>query len=217
MISPVVSPARSNHRTCRACCSCNRDLLGFRGALCAGDRASTLDPARIALIRGLIPAELPDGDRAAQLHILGTRGFVPDPASTLHTDRIFVREFVLPVHIGAYAREHGTPQRVRFDVDAWVAHATGPARDLCHQDLRDVVSYDLISDSIRLLVDSGHVELAETLAEQIAATLLAHPRIVKVRVRLEKLETGAGIAGVELERTRETMRAAAAEPMMARF
>src|SRR5262249_47950530 len=70
------------------------------------------------------------------------------------------------------------------------------------QDMRDVFSYDIISDGIRLLVAAGHVPLVETLAERIAAMALAHPRVVKVTVKLEKLETGSGIVGVVIERTR---------------
>ena len=181
------------------------DLLGFRGALCNGGRAGTLDPERVALVRGLIPREAPPGDAVAQLHILGTRGFAPDPDDLARTDRIFVHDLVLPVHIGAYAREHGAPQRVRFAVDAWVTRPFRPA-----QDLRDIVSYDLIADGIRLLVDAGHVELVETLAEQVATLLLGHSRVVRVRVRLEKLETGSGIVGVAIERTRDSMRAGVA-------
>lgn len=181
------------------------DLLGFRGALCAAGRAGPLDPARVALVRGLIPREAPASGTVAQLHILGTRGFAPDPDDLARTDQIFVRDFTLPVRIGAYAREHGAPQPVRFSVDAWVSRPARPA-----QDLRDVVSYDLITDGIRLLVDAGHIELVETLAEQVAALLLAHARVARVRVRLEKLETGSGIVGVEIERTRDTVRAATA-------
>ena len=181
------------------------DLLGFRGALCAAGRAGPLDPARVALVRGLIPREAPADGAVGQLHILGTRGFAPDPDDLAHTDRIFVHNLTLSVRIGAYAREHGAPQPVRFSVDAWVARPSRPA-----QDLRDVVSYDLIADGIRLLVDAGHVELVETLAEQIAALLLAHARVARVRVRLEKMETGSGIVGVAIERTRDTMRSATA-------
>ncbi len=181
------------------------DLLGFRSALCAEGRAGPLDPARVALVRGLIPREAPPDGAVAQLHILGTRGFAPDPDDLAHTDRIFVHDLTLPVRIGAYAREHGAPQPVRFSVDAWVVRPSRPA-----QDLRDVVSYDLITDGIRLLVDAGHVELVETLAEQVAALLLANPRVARVRVRLEKLETGFGIVGVSIERTRDTMRSATA-------
>lgn len=180
------------------------DLLGFRGALCAGGRAGPLDPGRVALVRGLIPREMPPDGAGASLHILATRGFAPDPDDPAHADRIFVHDLTLPVHIGAYAREHGAPQPVRFAVDAWVARSARPA-----QDLRDIVSYDLIADGIRLLADAGHVELVETLAEQVAALLLAHARVVRVRVCLEKLETGSGVVGVAIERTRDTMRAAA--------
>ena len=168
------------------------DLLGFRGALCAAGRAGPIDRSRVALVRGLIPREARVAEAVRQPELAGT-------------DRIFVHDLVLPVEIGAYAREHGAPQPVRFSVDAWVAGPMRPA-----QDLRDVVSYDLISDGIRLLVDAGHVELVETLAEQIASLLLAHPRITRVRVRLEKLETGSGIVGVEIERACEAMRAASA-------
>jgi (5-formylfuran-3-yl)methyl phosphate synthase len=184
------------------------DVLGFRGALCEGGRRDgSLDPARVALVRGLIPREAPAGGGVTQLHILGTRGFAPDPDDVSQTDRIFVHDLVLPVHIGAYAREHGAAQPVRFAVDAWVARPGRPV-----QDLRDVVSYDLIADGIRLLADSGHVELVETLAEQVAALLLAHRRVVRVRVRLEKLETGSGVVGVAIERTRDTMRVGAVSP-----
>ena len=49
------------------------------------------------------------------------------------------------------------------------------------------------------------MELVETLAEQIATLLLAHPRVTCVRVRLEKLETGSGIVGVEIERARSSV------------
>lgn len=183
------------------------DLLGFRGALCAEGRAGPLDPACVALVRALIPRETSEGGIVAQLHILGARGFVPDLDDQARTDRIFVHDLTLPVRIGAYAREHGAPQRVRFAVDAWVTRPARPA-----QDLRDIVSYDLIADGIRLLVDAGHVELVETLAEQVAALVLAHPRVVRVRARLEKLETGSGIVGVAIERTRDTVRAGTALP-----
>jgi dihydroneopterin aldolase len=47
------------------------------------------------------------------------------------------------------------------------------------------------------------VPLVETLAERIAAMLLAYPRVVKVRVQVEKLDVGPHLVGVSIERTRE--------------
>jgi (5-formylfuran-3-yl)methyl phosphate synthase len=71
-----------------------------------------------------------------------------------------------------------------------------------------VVSYDLIMDGIRAIVAEGHVELAETLAEQVAALVLRNPRVMRVFVRAEKLEIGPGGVGVEIERTRDVKNSA---------
>ncbi len=174
------------------------DVLGFRGALCgAGGRTAGLDASALQAIRGLIPPEAAAGP-AVDYRLLAARFYAQDAAfDPSRTDRIFVHDLVLPVHIGAYAREHGAPQRVRFCIDAAVARVTRPTRDM-----RDVFSYDIISDGIRMLVDAGHIALVETLAERIAAMLLEHPRVMKVSVRLEKLDTGSGVVGVAIERTR---------------
>ena len=103
-----------------------------------------------------------------------------------------MRDFVLPMHIGTYARERGETQNVRFSVDVGVARPS----DAPHG-MHDVLSYDVITDSIRMIAARGHVSLVETLAEQIAAAVLAHPRAAHVTVRVEKLETGSGSVGIE--------------------
>jgi len=166
------------------------DFLSFRRALTiAGERSSPLSAEAIARIRSLIPAAVAD----IRTPRVATDTFQHKPGPP--PDRIFVRDFVLPVHIGAYSFEHGHPQKVRFDVAAEVPRPPrGP------EDLRSVVSYDLIMDGIRAVVGRGHVELAETLAEEIAAQILADPRILSVTVRIEKLELGAGAVGVEIMR-----------------
>ncbi len=60
------------------------------------------------------------------------------------------------------------------------------------EDMRHIFSYDIIMDGIRTIVARGHVELSETLAEQVAAHVLEDPRVVRVTVRVQKLELGAG-------------------------
>jgi (5-formylfuran-3-yl)methyl phosphate synthase len=118
----------------------------------------------------------------------------PDNAAS---DLIFVHDFVLPVRIGAFDREHDAPQQVRFNIDARVARpGSVPER------LPEVFSYDLITDGIRAIVAQGHIHLVETLAERTAASVLAHPQILTVTVRVEKLEVGPGSVGVEITRTR---------------
>jgi (5-formylfuran-3-yl)methyl phosphate synthase len=174
------------------------DFLGFRGALCAGlSRMAPVDAQATAKIRALIPeAQGPGAPAGVDYKLLAARGYFPDPAQAgLGTDKIFVRDFVVPVQIGAYSFEHGKSQKVRFDVTADVLRVTRNPEDMRH-----VVSYDLIMDGIRAIVAQGHVELAETLAEQVAAFVLENPRVTRVVVRAEKLEIGPGGVGVEIER-----------------
>jgi dihydroneopterin aldolase len=181
------------------------DLLGFRGALCgSGGRTAALDLGRTQAVRGLIPPEgSASGTRDVDYRLLAARGYAPASAGDdVPVDLVFVDDLVLPVFIGAYARERDAPQNVRFAVAASVMR-TGRAAE----DMRDVFSYDLITDGIRILIGSGHVALVETLAERIAAMVLNHPRVTKVVVRVQKLETGSGTVGVEIERSRSAAHA----------
>jgi dihydroneopterin aldolase len=65
-----------------------------------------------------------------------------------------------------------------------------------------VFSYDLVLDAIRLILGRGHIAFVETLAEEIAAAVLHHPRVEKVDVRVEKLDMIDGTLGVAITRTR---------------
>lgn len=177
------------------------DFLGFRGALCSGaERTRTIDPQAVARIRALIPeTEVRDRSAAVDYRLLAARGYSPDSAdASLKTNRIFVRDFVLPVEIGAYSFEHGHSQKVKFDVVADVLRTVSNPEDMRH-----VFSYDVIMDGIRAIVARGHIQLAEALAEQVASITLADPRVTRVTVRVEKLELGPGGVGVEIERTRK--------------
>jgi FolB domain-containing protein len=179
------------------------DVLGFRTALCADrKRTAPIDAACVEMVRELIPLDerstLYERQRVpVDYRLLAARGYSFDPTKDAPTDHVFVHDFVLPVRIGAYASEHEKPQRVRFNVDVKVLRPPHEA-----EDMRDVFSYDVITDAICMIVARGHVTLAEALAERIAALLLEHPRVVRVMVRLEKLDLGPGAVGVTIERER---------------
>jgi dihydroneopterin aldolase len=154
-------------------------------------------------IRSLIPADVRRVARdkpapaRADYRLLAARGYSVDPRRDDSTDRVFVHDFVLPVRIGIYAREHDKPQNVRFNVDAKVLRAMQAP-----EDMRDVFSYDIITDGIRMIVAQEHIPLVEMLAERIAALVLTHPRVVSATVRVEKLDVGPGAVGVEIIRER---------------
>jgi FolB domain-containing protein len=180
------------------------DILGFRGALCARkDRTAQIDPAAIDQVRALIPTDLrglshdKPVPRKVDYRLLAARGYSVDQHKDEATDRIFVRDFVLPVRIGTYARERDKPQNVRFNVDVKVLRASHAP-----EDMRDVFSYDVITDGIRMIVAQEHIALVEMLAERIAALVLTHPRVASATVRVEKLDVGPGAVGVEIVRER---------------
>ncbi|MGO9006879.1 MAG: (5-formylfuran-3-yl)methyl phosphate synthase [Beijerinckiaceae bacterium] len=178
------------------------DFLGFRGALCAGkSRAATILPSNVRIIRDLIPRADAPRDLADDVKVdwrfLAARNYSVEKEAKPATDRVFVHDFVLPVSIGAYNFERDITQKVRFNIDVEVKRTGRQA-----EDMRDVFSYDVIVDAIRLILSRGHVALVETLAEQIADALLAHPRVIAVTIRVEKLDVVEGCVGVELTRER---------------
>ncbi len=178
------------------------DLLGFRGALTGGKgRATSIEATHVRLIRDLIPRENDPDDLGDEFKVdwrlLSARGYAPGHDAELETDLVFVHDLILPVSIGAYDFERNKTQRVRFNIDADVRRAGHHA-----EDMRDVFSYDVIVDAIRLILSRGHVDLVETVAERVADALLAHPRLVAIKVRVEKLDVIEGSVGIEISRAR---------------
>ena len=128
---------------------------------------------------------------------------MPLPSGSTADDegyRIFIRDLVLLCSIGAYPEERLKQQRVRFNVELRVQAAPGSIDD----ELVNVLSYDTVIADIRELSGRGHINLVETLAQDIVDCCLADPRVAYVRVAVEKLdvEPAAAGVGVEIERRR---------------
>ncbi len=178
----------------------NPDVLGFRGTLCVDhQRTQHIDAAQVKLVRALIPREAGELDDETKVdwRLLSARGYSRD-SEQKDTDKVFLHDLVLPVAIGAYDFERGHTQRVRFNIDIDVRRAVHHA-----EDMRDVFSYDLITDAIRLILSRGHIDLVETLAERVADALLSQPRVVYVNIRVEKLDILHGSVGIEIKRERQ--------------
>jgi dihydroneopterin aldolase len=125
-----------------------------------------------------------------------------DEAQLLRTCRkLFLRGHVLDVHIGIHDFEQGAAQRMRFDVDLYVPYAqSDPSRD----NIEDIVDYDFIRAIVRQRTAAGHINLQETLCDQIAADLLKNPHVEAVRVATAKLDVypDCEAVGVEVFRLR---------------
>ena len=97
--------------------------------------------------------------------------------------RLFLRDYELHVHIGVHEFEKQGEQRIRVNVDLFVPLAESTPR---HDQLDEVVDYDFIRQVIEARARQGHIHLQETLCDDVAARLLAHPRVRAVRVATEK-------------------------------
>lgn len=115
---------------------------------------------------------------------------------TLSCRRIFLRDHVVAVQIGAHPFEKGQPQRVVFNVELFVPYAAStPQTD----SLSEVVDYDFVREVIARRVASGHVELQETLCDDLAGRLLDHPQVWAVRLSSCKPDVYPDCAGVGVE------------------
>jgi len=113
---------------------------------------------------------------------------------------VFIRDLLLDAHIGVHRHEKGRRQPVRVNIDLTVLESGPDAGD----HLSDVVCYEEVVDKVKALAGAGHINLAETMAERIAASCLEDERVLVARIRVEKLAVIASAAsvGVEIERAR---------------
>jgi dihydroneopterin aldolase len=117
----------------------------------------------------------------------------PEPAES----QMFIRDLVLTAKIGVYEHERLVAQRIRINLDLTINEAVELG-----DELDNVVDYSRLLTGIRHLVASTHINLLETLADRIAAMALEDRRVLKARVRVEKLDVfpEAESVGIEIER-----------------
>ena len=97
--------------------------------------------------------------------------------------RLFLRNHEVQVNIGVHDFEKLGTQRLVFNVDLYVPLATStPTTD----QLEEVVDYDFIRSAIQARVTQGHVQLQETLVDELLRAMLAHPGVRAARVSTEK-------------------------------
>lgn len=114
--------------------------------------------------------------------------------------RVFIEGLAVEARIGVYDHEHDRLQPLIIDVDMSVEEPSDPNSDA----IADVVCYNKFSVGIQTIIDEGHIQLIETLAERICAMGLDHPMVYSIRVRIRKPEAiaHAQAAGIEIYRSK---------------
>lgn len=129
--------------------------------------------------------------------------------------RVFLRNLRLEASIGVHRHELIARQPILVSIELEVAadRSTAPGAD-AHwfappvrpgdHAARSVVCYESVAGMVSALVDDGHIDYVETLAERIVDACLRDDRIMAVAVRIEKPNAivAAETVGVELSRRR---------------
>ena len=110
--------------------------------------------------------------------------------------RIFLRNYVVDANIGIHAHEKNGAQRVALNVDVFVPLSLSTPR---HDRIHEVIDYDFIRLAIMHRIEQGHINLQETLVDDVARALLAHPAVRAVRVSSEKPDVYDDVDAVGIE------------------
>lgn len=100
------------------------------------------------------------------------------------------------MRIGIHDFERQGAQRMLIDVDLYVPLTRTPSST---DDIGDVVDYDFIRQAVLERVARGHLNLQETLCDEILATMLARPGVLAARVSTQKPDVYPDCAGVGVE------------------
>lgn len=97
--------------------------------------------------------------------------------------RFFLRNFEVPIKIGVYDFEKKNAQNMLINVDLFIPLSkTTPINDK----LQEVIDYSFIRNTLASRTAEGHINLQETLVDDVAKLLLKHPDVIAVRVSSEK-------------------------------
>lgn len=100
---------------------------------------------------------------------------------------VHVRGLEVQASIGVYDHEKGRLQPLVLDVELDLGSASV-------RDLADTLDYDGVARLIRGLASGEHIELVETFAEKVALGCMDDPRVLAVRVKVDKPTAIAGAA-----------------------
>jgi dihydroneopterin aldolase len=110
--------------------------------------------------------------------------------------RLFLRNYEVMINIGVHDFEKRGEQRVLINVDLYIPLAQStPKAD----QLEEVVDYDFMRETVARRMAQGHVQLQETLCDDVARSMLAHPRVRAVRVSTMKPDVYPDCEGVGVE------------------
>ena len=110
--------------------------------------------------------------------------------------RLFLRDYEVMINIGVHDAEKRKAQRILMNVELYVPLALSTPRA---DQISEVVDYDFIRSTIAARIAQGHIQLQETLCDNVLALMLEHPHVRAARVSTEKPDVYPDCASVGVE------------------
>jgi dihydroneopterin aldolase len=101
----------------------------------------------------------------------------------LNCRRLFLRGLTVQAHIGVHDFEQDVTQRLIIDVDLYVSFEGSSPKD---DRIDEVVDYDFVRAVVHARIAQGHINLQETLCDDILNRLLEHTGVMAARVSTRK-------------------------------
>ena len=111
------------------------------------------------------------------------------------TRKIMLEDFDVPVDIGFHDFEIGTPQRLRVNIEVWLAATHFPRCD----SVASAWDYDTLRTSVLAILGARRFNLQETVAHMIFDLVVARPGVDAVRVSTRKPDIYPDCASVGVE------------------
>ncbi len=97
--------------------------------------------------------------------------------------RLFLRGVTVQAHSRIHDFELHPAQRIVIDVDLYVSFAGSSPKD---DRIDEVVDYDFVRAVVHARIAQGHINLQETLCDDILTRLLEHTGVMAARVSTRK-------------------------------
>tara|TARA_Y100000588_G_scaffold388291_1_gene488152 strand:- start:817 stop:1230 length:414 start_codon:yes stop_codon:yes gene_type:complete len=111
-----------------------------------------------------------------EMHLIDRLGFA--------ITSLQLRNYIVDFEIGVLEKEQGVKQRIRFDVDIFIAGASKPSED----EIDQVLDYDFIRSSISNKVTKERINLLESLVADLLDTLLIPNEVIACSATATKLD-----------------------------
>ena len=145
-------------------------------------------------------------NKVKNISVISTGSWVPsnlndqEKNKNKNTYKILIENLILDASIGIHDFEKKKKQKISISLDIEV---NDNIPDVDHK-IENFVSYEYIVKDIKQIINSGHIELLETLGEDILAICFKDHRIHNIKITLKKLEvfSEADSVGIEIYRNK---------------